>query len=191
MNVQWLEDTITYTGRELRPHWIAERCGFFADTIVAFRGPCRVETPELVDLEDRAARARIEAAEMLHFLAEFFHNDLNRSILEHRLFIAMFVEELRARLKPEDAARVVRRGNDIFVRDKESLRKLSVGIVTASPVSTLFHFGVNLNESGAPVLAIGLRQFGINEQELATALLARWQQELDSLTKARCKVAPR
>jgi hypothetical protein len=191
MYTHFFKETIVYTGSELRPHWVAERTGVYDNVLAVFCGPCRVETAELVDLEDRASQSRIEAAQMLHFIGESFDNNLDQAILEHRLLICTFVDQLRKSLSPADAARITRRGNDLFVSDPSGPRKLSVGIVTASPVSTLFHFGVNIDESGAPVAAFGLRHFGINIQEFVTAFLLVWETELASLRRARCKVAAR
>jgi hypothetical protein len=146
-----------------------------------------VATAEMVDLEDRRQNFRIEAAEMLHFLGEWFEGDLDLAVARQRLLIAGFAEELRRLLPAEKAARVERRGNDLFVEG----RKLSVSIVTASPVSTLFHFGVNIDPAGAPVAAIGLAELGVDASRLGEKTLAAWAEEWGSMAKARCKVAPR
>lgn len=178
-----LAGAIPYTGSELAPHWISGRTGVFASSIVAFRGPCRVATAELVDLEDRRENETIQAGEMLHFLGEWFDGDLNLAIARQRLFIAGFGELLGGRI----SERVRRVGNDLFVGEA----KLSVSIVTASPVSTLFHFGVNIDPAGAPVRAVGLKALGVDADELAREVLDLWRGEWDSMVKARCKVAAR
>lgn len=182
-----LEGKITYTGAELAPHWIAGKTGEFQSAVVAFVGPCAVATGEMVDLEDRFANAHIRAAEMLHFLGEWFEGDLNLAVARQRLFIAGFSELLRARLPAELAATVTRKGNDLFVGDG----KLSVSIVTASPVSTLFHFGVNVDFAGAPVKAAGLGALDVDALALGRDALSLWETEWRSMEKARCKVAPR
>lgn len=184
---KFLSDKIPYTGAELAPHWIAARTGEFRSAVVAFRGPCLVATGEMVDLEDRFQNARIEAKEMLHFLGEWFEGDLSLAVARQRLLIAGFAEFIRARLTPERAKDIRRRGNDLFVGDS----KLSVSIVTATPVSTLFHFGVNIDFTGAPVQAAGLELLGIDPAELASVTLSAWAEEWRSMEKARCKVAPR
>jgi hypothetical protein len=188
-----LEETIPYRGSELAPHWISGRTGIFCSAIVAFRGPCAVETAELVDLEDRRQAARIEAKEMLHFLGEWFDGDLSLAVARQRLLIAGFAETLRARLAPESAQRLIRRGNDLYFKgpNGEEPRKLSVSIVTATPVSTLFHFGVNIDEAGAPVRAVGLKELDVDADSLAEEVLHAWEQEWTSMARARCKVAPR
>lgn len=182
-----LPGRIPYTGSELSPHWISARTGIFASTIVAFRGPCQVNTAEMVDLEDNRAGLHITASEMIHFLGEWFDGSLELAVARQRLLIAGFAEALRARLDAATAHRLVRRGNDLFVGDA----KLSVSIVTASPVSTLFHFGVNIDTGGAPVKAVGLKDLGVDPDSLAAAVLEAWSIEWEGMAKARCKVAPR
>ena len=184
---KFLDGATTYTGKELSPHWIAGRTGEFRSSVVAFRGPCTVETGEMVDLEDRFQSAHIEAREMMHFLGEWFEGDLNLAIARQRLFIAGFADLVRARISPEKAAGISRRGNDLYWNGA----KLSVSIVTATPVSTLFHFGVNVDFTGAPVKATGLSALGVEVGELAQATLQLWSEEWASMEKARCKVAAR
>jgi hypothetical protein len=191
MLVKFLEEKIKYTGAELRPHWISERTKSFESAMVAFAGPCDVATAELVDLEDSRVGDFIRAKEMLHFLAESFSADLELAICHQRLLVALFAEKLRTRLSASDAARVLRDGDDIFVSGEGEPRKLSVSIVTASPVSTLLHFGVNIDADGAPVKAIGLRDLGVDYKDLAMDVMESWQAEVVSMARARCKVVPR
>jgi len=189
----FLKEYTAYTGHELRPHWIAEKTGKFTSALLAFRGGCSVASSELVDVEDAQAGAQIQAKEMLHFLGEFFDENLLLTIAKQRLFIALFLEELRKVLSPDIAQCFFRQGNDLFYRDpaNKALRKLSVSIVTASPVSTLLHFGVNIDSSGAPVAAIGLKDFAVDSETLAKNVLKAWEEEMESINKARCKVSPR
>jgi hypothetical protein len=186
----FLEEKIPYTGNELAPHWIAGRTGEFQSSIMAFRGPCHVATTEMVDLEDRFASAHIEAKEMLHFLGEWFEGDLHLAIARQRLFIAGFADLVRERMNPE-AGEIVRDGNDLYLKKGDERAKLSVSIVTATPVSTLFHFGVNIDFEGAPVTAAGLGQLDIAANEIGQAALSLWAKEWASMAKARCKVAAR
>ena len=188
-----LPGIITYTGAELSPHWIAQRTGIFANSLVAFRGACSVLTQEMVDMEDRMAHSKILAAEMLHFLGEWFDCSLEMAVTRQRLFIASFAEVLRRHLPGDKASFFYRRGNDLFFSDQtgEYPSKLSVSIVTASAVSTLFHFGVNIDPQGAPIRAIGLKQLGVEPESLARETLNAWQNEWESIHKDRCKVVPR
>lgn len=187
LHLSFLKETIPYTGAELSPHWISGKTGVFSSGIVAFRGPCLVKTEELVDLEDSREGETIQAAEMLHFLGEWFDGDLALAVARQRLLIAGFAEVLARQIPQEKARQLRRSGNDLYVGD----RKLSVSIVTASPVSTLFHFGVNIDPSGAPVNAVGIVELGAHPEELAKAVLAAWDEEWRGMAKARCKVMPR
>lgn len=194
--LQFLDGEITYTGAELRPHWISERTGRFGSALVAFRGACAVETNELVDLEDKRAGSRIEAKEMLHFLGEFFGETLELTIARQRLFAATVGEALRKLAEPELAGEILREGDDLYWdraggTGADSRRKLSVSIVTATPVSTLFHFGINIAADGAPVAAAGLADLGVAAERLVAEVFRRWKLELESQATARCKVIPR
>lgn len=182
-------EKIPYSGSELAPHWIANRTREFGSAVVAFRGPCSVATGELVDLEDRQENERIEAKEMLHFLGEWFDGDLNLAIARQRLFIAGFGELLARRTG--GAWQFERIGNDLYATNGDRRGKLSVSIVTASAVSTLFHFGVNIDPTGAPVDAVGLLAMDVDPDALARDALALWSEEWMSMAKARCKVAAR
>ena len=148
-----------------------------------------MDTGEMVDLEDRFQAARIEAKEMLHFLGEWFDGDLNLAIARQRLLIAGFGERLGALLPA--GRRLLRKGNDLYVLGEGEPAKLSVSIVTATPVSTLFHFGVNVDASGAPVRAIGLKELGVDVDALAESTLSLWSEEWTGMEKARCKVVAR
>ena len=185
-----LPGPVAYTGAELRPHWIAEQTGSFRSALAVFRGPCSVATGELVDLADRKEQAVIEAREMLHFLGEFFGPGLELAIAWQRLLIAQFAARLQAGVTDPGCA-VLRVGDDIFVEREGVRRKLSVSIVTASPVSTLLHFGVNIDPAGAPVPAVGLQELGVDPDALARVILEDWTQEMASQYTARCKVTPR
>ena len=114
LHTQLLKEKITYTGHELAPHWNSGKTGVFASSIVAFRGPCLVKTAELVDLEDSREGETIQAAEMLHFLGEWFDGSLELGIARQRLLIAGFLELLAARIPPEKARHLMRRGNDLY-----------------------------------------------------------------------------
>lgn len=191
MITKLLAEKILYSGFELQPHWISERLGQYGDALVAFRGPCLVATGELVDLEDRRAGERIEAKEMLHFLGEFYTIDLRLTIAYQRLLAAIIAEEFQDQVKSPEI-RCLRRGDDVMIAHKnQELRKLSVSIATASAVSTLLHFGVNVDPTGAPVPAIGLLELGIEPTAFASRVLQLWTEEISSLAIARAKVLPR
>jgi hypothetical protein len=172
---------IAYTGEQLRSHWILDTFGQFGDAICAFLGPCDVATAHLVDLADVRQGAIIRARQMLHFVAEWFDADLERAILRQRLLVALAADLLRESCGEVD---VRRRGDDLYVGE----RKLSVSIATASAVSTLVHFGVNVDPQGAPVNAVGLRELGVDPRAFARELMGRLVAELEGVREARVKV---
>jgi hypothetical protein len=177
-----------YTGVELRPHYLLTELGLKGPALGAFIGPCRVATEHLVDWEDRLARDRIEARSMVHFIGEFFGATLREGVLRQRLLMAQMAQSLNHRLEKrgDPALRLRREGDDLFVKD----RKLSVSIVTASPVSQLLHAGINIDPAGAPVPAIGLAELGIAPEEFAREVLESFAAEWDSIEWACAKVRP-
>ena len=184
------DEQIPYTGRELRSHWIRDTFGIGGNAVVAFIGPCEVPLEAMVDLADVCAGQPIQARSMLHFIAEFFDQDLDKTILHQRLLVALAGEMLRGAreqhpdITPPGAARVTREGDDLYI----GTRKLSVSIATASPVSTLIHLGINIDPEGAPVEAIGLAELQVDPLNFARALIEAYIQEITSVAQARCKV---
>jgi hypothetical protein len=169
---------ITYSGEQLRSLWIFRTFGLEGDAIVWFLGPCEVSGEHLVDQVDAAANDFIRAARMLHFIAEQFDGDLNHALLRQRLLVCCAAEALR------EIEGLRRAGDDLFVGD----RKLSVSIATASPVSTLVHFAVNVDPAGAPVAACGLQELGVDPWRFAERLAAAYVADVEGIARARCTV---
>jgi hypothetical protein len=183
MKTLWIESPMAYLGPELRPHFILSKWKVEGSALVAFRGPCDVKTEHLVDWEDRLQSDFIRAREMLHFLGEFFGITLKEGIWIQRLIVSEWCAELMRR-----GIEVTREGDDLFVRGG----KLSVSIVTASPVSVLLHLGINIDPEGAPVSAVGLGSLlpEVKIEELAARILSRFQSEYQSVDRASVKVRP-
>jgi hypothetical protein len=179
MKAHCVREEITYTGEQLRSLWIYRTFGVEGDAIVWFAGPCDVSGEDLVDQVDAAAKDSIKGAQMMHFIVEHFSGDLNHAILRQRLLVCMAAEALRAEISG-----LRRVGDDLFVGEK----KLSVSIATASPVSNLIHLGVNIDPTGAPVRACGLREFGVDPWRFAGRLAAVYVAETERMAKARCTV---
>lgn len=177
-----------YTGVELRPHFLLTELELKGSALGAFIGSCRVETEHLVDWEDRLARDRIEARWMVHFIGEFFGgHSLREGVLIQRFLMALMGEELNQLLFEKNAKQLCRReGDDLFIGD----RKLSVSIVTASPVSLLLHVGINIDPTGAPVSAIGLTELGIFPEQWVPRVLSRFAAEWQDTEWACAKVRP-
>ncbi len=176
-----LDERIDYTGDQLHSHFVREKAGITSDGVVAFKGACAVTGSRLVDLEDAEQHSSIIAEEMLHFIGEHFECTLREANYRLRLFVSIlgeFVRELAPGLVP------TRDGDDIFIAE----RKLTVAIATVSPVSTVFHCGVNIDPQGAPVPAIGLSEIGIDPDQFAAAVLERYRDECLSIDRAIRKV---
>ena len=176
-----LKERIDYTGDQLRSHFVREKAGITSDGLVAFRGACAVTGSRLVDLDDAEQHSSIIAEEMLHFIGEHFECNLSETNYRLRLFISIigeFIRELASDLV------LTRNGDDLFIAEK----KLTVAIATVTPVSTVFHCGVNIDARGAPVPAVGLGEIGVDEDKFTAAVLERYRQECLSIDRAIRKV---
>jgi hypothetical protein len=178
---KWLGEKVDYSGRELRSHFVREKARIAGDGVVAFVGACSVEGESLVDIEDVEAGAFIKASRMLHFIGEHFEGGLREGNLLLRLFASIVKETLEGLCT---GVTIVRTGDDLFIGE----RKLTVAIVTRSPVSILFHFGVNIDPSGAPVPAVGIDELGVDVKQFADEVLSRYGRELESIELALRKV---
>ena len=183
MDMHWhmADNQLAYTGKELRSLWIAQTFDLPGDAIVAFVGPADVPVANMVDQADVQRGVGIQAAAMLHFVAEHFDDTLSQAVLRQRLVVCLASEILRQQ-QPDLPLR--RSGDDLYVDD----RKLSVSIATASPVSTLIHLGLNIDPTGAPVAAIGLDELRIAPAEIAPQIMQAYVTEMESCAAARWKV---
>ncbi len=184
-----------YTGVELRPHFLLTELGLKGPALGAFIGPCQVKTEHLVDWEDRLANDRIEARWMVHFIGEFFGLGLREGVFLQRLLMSLMGEVVNEQLLALGRAGSLcrRDGDDLFIPEGEGSglgRKLSVSIVTASPVSLLLHTGINIDPAGAPVPAIGLQELGITPEAWVPLVLSRFATEWESIHWACAKVRP-
>ena len=188
-----LENAITYTGSELRPHWGLEQTKVYGSLLTCFTGPCRVPTEHLVDMEDRLASDHIGAANMLHIIGEFYGTTLEAGVLYQRLLIE-WAERLLREEGLTTGTKIWRSGDDLFVQvGDRPKQKMSVSIATVSPVSVLVHLGLNIDSTGAPVSAIGFKDFGWDASQVlafAKKLLSHYIEELEDIRVAQCKVRP-
>ncbi len=193
ITTKWLDEPRAYTGPELRPHFLLEKLRIEGSAVAAFAGPCEVKTDDLVDWEDRLANDFIRSKLMVHFLGEFFGISLVEGVLYQRLFMAIAGQEIaRATGKV-----ITRSGDDLYWNDGREERKLSVSIVTASPVSRLLHAGLNLDATGAPVKAAGLFDLGLGAahnlapvKALVARILTAFADEVAGVEWACAKVRP-
>ena len=178
-------EEMTYHGPELSPHFILSRFRVEGSCLSAFIGPCMVKTDHLVDWEDRLANDHIKAAKMIHFLGEFFGITLKEGVWIQRLIVSEILAYLL--VNEVEAHRI---GDDLYVKHDGEDHKLSVSIVTASPVSVLLHLGINVDSTGAPVDAMGLQDLKLDPKVLTEFILTRFKEEYESVARACVKVRP-
>lgn len=182
LKYKFITRKITYTGEQLSSHWIYRNFNFLGDALVAFIGPAEVKE-HLVDMVDRKEKKIIKSELMLHFIAEHFNEDLEKTILRQRLFINRLALSINKLLGKNI---ITCRGNDLYAGDK----KFSVAIATSTPVSTVFHLGLNILSSGTPVKTIGLKDLSISPRAIALKMLKFYHEELKELELCRAKVRP-
>ena len=182
--------SITYDGSQLRSHYAYTEHDVQGDSVVAFRGPCRVGVDDLVDLEDRKNKAEIYSEEMAHFIVELFGRDLDLTLAIQRLLLCV-IKDVIEELKPE--LFINRRGDDLYIEvevdeGEEENRKLTVSVATASPVSTLIHAGINISSRNTPVPTLGLDDLEIPVDDFILKVLQGFINEMKGMELARCKV---
>lgn len=183
-----LDRKITYDGRQLCSHWALKNFNLQGDSIVAFTGPCEVKADQLVDLIDQKREDSIYSPEMLHFIAEFFDLDLEKTVLRQRLLIGVIKEAIDHLLDTKTASRLERVGDDLFTKEVGGRKKLSVSIATLSPVSGLIHAGLNIKTRDVPVQAAGLEDLNIDPKKLASTILTNFTAEIEQVKEATTKV---
>lgn len=183
LTVEFLRRPRAYDGTQIGPLWAYKELGRQGDSLIAFMGRCSIPTRHMIDQEDVRRRARIASPRMLHFIAEHFDAppDLEKGVLRQRLFATLVHEELRAR----GAGGIRREGDDLFTLKEE---KLSISVAAATPVSTKFHFGINvIRAAGVGVKTAGLRDLGIEPVPFAESLLESYRREIDGILDARTR----
>jgi len=183
MHTYYLAEKLLYDGTQLASLWALRNFRLQGDSIVSFRGPCRVDCSALVDVKDVLDQAPIFSEDMLHFIVEHFELDLTKTILRQRILISLIKEILETK----GNLSCNRRGDDLFIAGK----KLSVSIATLTPVSTMIHVGLNTTSKNTPVVTIGLLEMGWTEKELpvlAELICQSYAREMREVQQARCKV---
>ncbi|HZL72717.1 MAG TPA: DUF366 family protein [Planctomycetota bacterium] len=181
--VEFLKRPLAYDGTQIGPLWAYREFGIQGDSLLAFVGRCAIPAKHMIDLEDIRRRARIASPRMLHFIAEHFDAppDLEKGVLRQRLFSTLVHDELRAR----GAEGVRREGDDLFTLREE---KLSISVAAATPVSTKFHFGINVVRAiNVGVKTAGLKDLKIEPEPFARALLESYRREIEGILDARTR----
>ena len=183
LQTRFIEQRINYTGEQLHSLWAYRSLDLLGDSAVAFVGGCDVRPEHMRDVEDLKAGSRIFSEEMLHFIVEHFHGDLDCAVVRQHILIAIMCEGLNGRL---GKLVITRQGSDLY----DGERKLSVSVATVSPVSSLIHAGINISSRNTPVPTRGLADYAIEPRGFAEHVLEAYAEECASLHKARCKVRP-
>ncbi|MDD2486582.1 MAG: DUF366 family protein [bacterium] len=178
---RYITEEIEYTGEQLRSLWAFKEFDLQGDSIVAFAGPCHVRGLYMVDQADVKGGLHIYSERMLHFIAEHFDMDLEKTICRQRLLVSLAQDLLMRQVR---ALRVQREGDDLYAEGC----KMSVSIATLTPVSTVIHFGINISSANTPVATKGLNDFDIDAYMFAEELLDRYVAEMEEIQLARAKV---
>ncbi len=177
-----------YDGSQLRSLWALTEYNVQGNSVIAFRGPCKVTSDKMVDIMDAKAGKEIVSEDMAHFIVELFNSDLSKTIVIQRLLICI-IKEVIEEIKPEIF--VNRKGNDLFIEvDEEGIedRKLSVSVATASPVSTLIHAGVNIVSENTPVPTFGLEDLEVPVDDFILRVLQKFITEMKDIDLQMSKV---
>ena len=159
--------------------------GLLGDSIVAWEGACDVSFAHMVDGEDLLQKARIAGDSMLHFIVEKFTISLFAAVGLQRLLAGIVKDQIQNACRNRALAQsMIRQGDDLYC----DTRKLSISIATQSPVSSLIHFAVNITNDGTPVPTLSLHDLGIDQKELAMAVMQVFCTEVVSIHEATCKV---
>ncbi|HEU4339558.1 MAG TPA: DUF366 family protein [Planctomycetota bacterium] len=183
LTVEYLRRPLAYDGTQIGPLWAYREFGRQGDSLIAFVGRCAIPAKHMIDLEDVRRGARIASPRMLHFIAEHFDAppDLEKGVLRQRLFATLVHQELLAR----GAGEIRRDGDDLFTLQEE---KLSISVAAATPVSTKFHFGINVvRAKNVGVKTAGLKDLAIEPEPFASALLESYRREIEGILDARTR----
>lgn len=175
-----VERPMVYDASQLQPHWIYRNYDLLGDAAIAFRGEANVNLEDMVDLSDVKHSEPIYSPDMLHFMIEHFHTNLELAIYQQRMFMVAIKDELEQYEIP-----VVRMGSNLYLKRG----KLSVSVATVSNISSLFHIGLNIDTKGTPLKTVGLNELNIKDySSFAASVMLRYQRDLESIEEARCKV---
>lgn len=184
MRSRWLKERLDYDGSQLRSLFNYLGYGMLGPSILGFRGACSVSFDHMVDGEDLRQRAAIAGSDMLHFLVEFFHQNLFSAVAFQRLIADLAGQTVYE--QSQGRIHLRREGDDLYFED----RKFSISIATVSPVSQLIHFAVNVSQKGTPVKTCALEDFGLEPETFAQSLMQKVVDEFQSVTEATQKVRP-
>lgn len=192
---------LNYDGSQLRSLYGYLDHGILGNSVIVGKGTCDITFEHMVDGEDLLAQASIFSEEMLHFIIEVFDQKLFSGVCLQRLFSGIVCDQLNKTLRKNSLEQnqnnaqygsviIFREGDDLYdSADVKNRNKLSISIATASPVSTLIHFGINISSKNTPVPTRGLADYGISPigfaEQVATTLCAEFNSIVEATQKVR------
>ncbi|MCK9226088.1 MAG: DUF366 family protein [Candidatus Muirbacterium halophilum] len=179
--IKYIQDEIDYDGSQLSSHFAYKNFNINGDSLIGFCGKCNIPEANMADLEDVIEKEQIYSSLMLHFIGEFFFNNLYEVVLYQRIFASIIKDEItKITTRPFH-----RDGDDLFSKDK----KLSISIACPTGTSVMFHFAMNIESNHTPVDTISLPELGIdNIHEFAWIILKKFKNEIERAEYAKCKV---
>lgn len=190
MKTKFIIKKINYDGSQLRPLYAYSDHGVQGASIVAFCGACDVTLDQMVDMEDKVVGAKIKSDQMLHFIVEFFPSDLKAAVSLQRLLASLIQNWLNEKSSLLKKNKLIREGDDLYLIKNKKRFKLSISIASASAVSSMIHFALNITNKGTPVPTIALEDLSIQPRDLAKAILKAFSDEYLSIIEATEKVKP-
>jgi hypothetical protein len=181
MKYKFIEKTMTYDGRQLKPLYAYVNHHVHGDSIISFIGSCNVSLEHMVDAEDFVVNAEIKSDNMLHFIVEMFSQNLITAVSLQRLLTSM-----TQNLLLDKGHQLKREGDDLYFNGQ----KLSVSIASCSAVSSMIHLGLNIENAGTPVPTCALSDFKLEPTVFANELMKRFSEEYASIIEATQKVKP-
>jgi uncharacterized protein len=182
MQTRFIDKKINYDGAQLKPLYAYLNHQVKGHSVIAFTGACDVSFEHMVDMEDLVELSPIKSDNMLHLIVEIFDSSLLAAVSLQRLLASI----IQSALFEKTGKTVVREGDDIYWEGK----KLSVSIASRSAVSLMIHFGMNIDNTGTPVLTCCLKDFGLDAKSFANEVMRLFAAEFDSILEATQKVKP-
>ena len=182
MKFLFIKDQIKFTGEQLTSHWAYKNYDLLGENIVAFIGPCEIGESYIVGIDHWKKKTQIKSGRMLHFVVEHFDLDLEKAILRQKLLVSILKDKLNHRLKGDFFQRW---GDDIYDEDF----KLTISTAVRTKVSTKIHLGINISSKNTPVKTKGLEDYGIDPEEIASAVMNQYRLDIrrtsEKLVKTR------
>ena len=181
MKYHLAKESRAYTGEQLHSNFAYKEFDVVGDSIVAFCGPCDIEIKEIVDIEDLKAGNQIYSESMLHFIVEHHETDLEKGVLRQLVLACIVKDALNDILRNVAVQRI---NADLYDGDA----KLSISVATATPISSVIHFGINISSVNTPVKTKGLEDYGVDPFEFANIVMEKYARDTEGIYNARCKV---